>query len=186
MLPRPESSFDYSEHVFENVTNSSQIDPSLVLGILRCVPGSGMNTTDEDTLNHIRGDIVVVDVDNQTNEVFAFSSTAFGSPNEIFKTSDLSDLPGCYLAGATVLKEWQGRGFYKTMNAGRIQHALDRHLPLIYSRTQNPRVQAGIQAALEEYQRQGVISSFSLQRVLVSDCYGHMLTDERPTSDSAR
>ncbi|MGD9129320.1 MAG: hypothetical protein PVJ09_02440 [Candidatus Woesebacteria bacterium] len=178
-----EATPDYIEHIFENVTDYSQLDPMIVQGILRCVSGSGMDTTAEDTLHHIQGDVVTVNIDRESGEVFAFSSTVFGSPNEIFQSSEFSDVQGCYLAGATIDKERQGTGFYKKMNEGRVGIALDRKLPLIFTRTQNPRVQAGIQAVLESYKERGLIADYKLDRILIPGCYGHMLTKERPFCD---
>lgn len=173
----------YKEHIFNNVTSHEQIDPPLVKGILLCVPESGMRTTDEDTLHHIQGDVVHVYTNSKTKEVFAFSSTLFGTPNNIFKSSEISDESGCYLAGSTISKERQSEGFYKIMNGKRIDLVLSRNLNLVFTRTQNPRVQSGIQAVLDEIQKKGLIQRYDLKRILIPGCYGHMLTEEKPVDD---
>lgn len=173
------------EHVFTQVSSHEQLDPRIVKGILACVPGSGMNTTDDDTLHHIQGDIVTVyTTQGNLEHVIGFSSTVFGSPNEIFGTKEYSDTTGCYFAGATVLKEHQGTGFYKQMNERRLQFALERGVDLVYTRTQNPRVQAGIQFALDSAIASGEIESYDTDRILVPGCYGHMLTVEKPVGAS--
>lgn len=173
----------FEEHIFEGVKDYTQLDPSIVQGILLCVPSSGMRTTDEDTLHHISGDVVHVYTDSETKQVFAFSSTLFGSPNDIFKSEDISDAYGCYLAGATISKDRQSTGFYKKMNARRIGLAIERGMNLIFTRTQNPRVQSGIQSVLNEMQENGVIGGYEVQRILIPGCYGHMLTEEKPVDD---
>lgn len=171
------------EHVFNDVNSYTQLDENIVNGILHCVPDSGMRTTDEDTLHHIMGDIVTVYTDETTQEVIAFSSTVFGSPNDLLDSQEISDKQGCYLAGATISKARQSTGFYKQMNESRINAALVRNLDLIFTRTQNPRVQSGIQAVLENMKEKGVISNYELERILMPGCYGHMLTEEKPHDD---
>lgn len=180
---RPTSSDGFEEHIFENVTDHTQLDPFIVQGIVRCVPSSGMRTTDEDTLNHIQGDMVHVYRDSETKEVFAFSSTVFGSPNDLFKSDKISDTDGCYLAGATISKDRQSTGFYKKMNKRRIGVAVERGLDLVFTRTQNPRVQSGIQSVLNGMQEDGKIKGYEVQRILIPEHYGHMLTEEKPVDN---
>lgn len=171
----------YREHLFTDIQSHEQISDELVNGILLCVPGSSMRTTDEDTLHHIQGDVVQVYTDPLTEEVFAFSSTVFGSPNEIFSTDEISDERGCYFAGATIMKDRQSTGFYKVMNEKRAGIALEQGFSLIFTRTQNPRVQSGISAVLDELTERGSIQGYDLSRVLIPGCYGSMLTEEKPT-----
>lgn len=173
----------FQEHIFENIDNYTQLDASIVQGIVRCVSSSGMRTTEEDILNHIQGDVITVYTDDQSREVFAFSSTAFGTPNELLGSSEISDTYGCYLVGATVSKDKQGIGLYKKMNERRIGFAVDRELDLVFTRTQNPRVQSAIQGVLNGMQERGVIAGYTLERILVPGHYGKMLTEEKPQDD---
>lgn len=170
----------YSELFFENVKSYQQIDPDLVQGIIKCVHESGMRTTDEDVLNHINGDAVIVYRDDQTGEVFAFSSTAFTSPDEHTGASGISTEEGCYLVGATVAKSRQSEGVYKKMNERRIGLGLDRGLNLVFTQTQNRRVLNGVQSVLEGYVENGRITGYQLEQILVPGCYGRMLTEEVP------
>lgn len=173
----------FQERVFKNISHYTQLDPSILQGILSCVPSSGMRTTEADTLRHIKGDIVIVYIDDKSQKVFAFSGTALGTPNELLKSSDISDVYGCYLAGATVSKDKQGTGFYKKMNERRIGVALERKLELVFTRTQNPRVQSGIQAVLDRMREKGLITGYKLERILAPGCYSCMLTEEKPKDD---
>lgn len=169
---------------FEGIRKHSQLDPIIVQAIVGCVRSAFEGgVTDDDALHHIQGDLVTVDIDEATGRALAFSSTDFGTPNEILKRRDISDERGCYLAGATVAKEAQGSGLYKRMNENRIQAALDRKVNLVFTRTQNPRVQAGIEATLQAFRNQGLILGYSTRKILVPGCYGGQLTKTRPVDD---
>lgn len=152
-----------------------------IVGCVRSAFEGGV--TDDDALHHIQGDLVTVDIDVRTGKALAFSSTDFGTPNQIFDRQDISDDSGCYLAGATVAKEAQGMGLYKRMNEFRIREAIDRGMNLVFTRTQNPRVQAGIAATLSAFQNEGLISEYKMERILVPGCYGGQLTKTRPVDD---
>jgi len=169
---------------FEDIKEHSQLDPIIVQAIVGCVRSAFEGgVTDEDALHHIQGDLVTVDIDEATGRALAFSSTDFGTPNEILNRNDVSDDRGCYLAGATVAKEAQGAGLYKRMNENRIQAALDRNVKLVFTRTQNPRVQAGIEATLKAFRNEGLILGYSMKKILVPGCYGGQLTKTRPVDD---
>lgn len=157
--------------VFNQIKNAREIGAYLQ-GVLACIDSAFEGgVTREDALHHISGDIVTVSHSN--GEVSGFSSTVFDTPRN---TVGLGiDVVGCYLQGATVSKEAQGNGVYKQMNQMRIVEALKRDVPFIYTRTQNPRVEAGIQSALDAMQ-----VKYSLERVLVPGCYGQMLTKSKP------
>ena len=186
-MSNPKESLRLSESLealtFWDINSFTQLDTEIVEGIVECVAASGLTTTDEDTLNHIQGDLISVHKDKLTNRVVAFSSTLFGSPNDIFQSQDLSDTSGCYLAGATVAADQQGKGIYKYMNEQRVGVAIDQQLPMIYTRTQNPRVQAGIQSVLNGLTESGSIQGYTVERVLMKGCYGHQLTATKPFDD---
>jgi len=174
------------QRVFFAVEDHTQLPPLVVRGISQCVQSAFEGgVTQDDTYHHMRGDVVTIDVREGGDEgdILAFSSTSFGSPNEILGATDISDVPGCYLAGATVSKEAQGSGLYKKMNQTRIGLALERGLGLVFTRTQNPRVQSGIQSVLAGLVEQGKLEGFSLERRLVKGCYGQMLTRTKPVDD---
>lgn len=167
--------------LFENVQHHAQIPPEIVHGIIMCVRSAFEGgVTDEDTLHHIQGDVVSVHI-TTGGEVAAFSSTVIGSPKDILKLAEAPSEQGCYLAGATVAKEHQSTGLYKKMNQERIDLAVARRLPLVFTRTQNPRVQAGVESVLQSKQAEGVLSGFSLQKIKIPGYYGSMLTKTKPT-----
>lgn len=167
--------------IFEDVRNHTQIPPEIVHGIILCVRSAFEGgVTDEDTLHHIQGDVVSVHI-TTAGEVAAFSSTMIGSPKDILKLADASSEQGCYLAGATVAKDHQGSGLYKSMNRERIELAIARRLPLVFTRTQNPRVQAGVESVLQSMQEAGQLNGFSLQKIKIPGYYGTMLTKTKPT-----
>ena len=172
---------DYAELKFKDIHNHKQLDPQLVQGIIKCVHASGMRTTDEDVLNHIEGDLVIVYKDLKTQDVIAFSSTSFISPNEHLKTNDVSDDVGCFLVGATIVKDWQGHSLYSKMNETRIGFGLDRGLNLVFTQTQNRRVVHGIESVLNEFIKKGFIIGYEMEDpILRPGHYGRMLTEEMP------
>ncbi len=70
------------------------------------------------------------------------------------------------------------------MNNERVMEAMENRVPLIFTRTQNPRVQAGIEAVLSRLVDSGQINSFRTERIKVPGAYGRMLTKETTYSDS--
>lgn len=177
---REPKSGSYTELFFENIAGFQQIDPSIVQGIIRCVSASGMKTSDQDVLDHIKGDAVIVYVDDKTKDVIAFSSTSFVSPREHFDSPETPSEVGCYFVGATVAKDRQSDGLYTKMSERRIGLALDRGLSLVFTQTQNRSVLNGIQSALESIKEKGLITGYETQRVLRPGLYGRMLTAEMP------
>lgn len=168
---------------FDNIKSYNDIEPRIVKEITQCVASAfGGCVSETDALEHINGDVIFVKHDPETNRTDAFCSLVFDTPNRLFKLSNLSDELGCYFAAATVAKCSQGSGLYKDMNTNRTQVAIERNAALIFTRTQNPRVQAGIQSVLEEISEKGIINGFSLERRLIKGCYGQMLTNEIPFS----
>lgn len=165
---------------FENVTSYDQLPPAIVVGIIACVRSAFEGgVTDDDTRHHMQGDLITVYLD--TNDtVVSFSSTMFGSPDSILNVKGISSEQGCYLSGATVAKESQGTGLYTAMNRERIAHALEKKLKVVFTRTQNPRVQAGIEAVLKEAVANGQITDYTLERSKVAGHYGAMLTKTKP------
>lgn len=171
------------ERSFEGITHHSQLAPRIVQGILDCVNASGLDTTQEDILNHMAGDIVAVFEDPQTQRILGFSSTRFGSPREILESAEFPAVPGCYFSGATVVKEKQSNGLYRQMNARRIEHALRRGSEIVFTVTQNPRVESTIRSVLTELTQNGIIAGYAVDRTLIPGCYGKMLTREKPVDD---
>ncbi len=171
-------------HTFESVQDYTQIDGVILEAIVSCVMSAFDNSvTYENTLKHIKGGLITADVDQATERVLAFSSTDFGSPNKLFQRDDISGEEGCYLAGATVAKDAQGLGLYKSMNELRISTAIKKGLSLIFTRTQNPRVQAGIESTLDTFQKEGSILGYTHERILIPGCYGSQLTKTKPVDN---
>ncbi len=165
---------------FENVTSYNKLPPAIAMGIIACVNSAFEGgVTEDDTLHHMQGDLITVILDKH-DKVLSFSSTMFGSPDQMFGVSGVSTEQGCYLAGATVAKESQGSGLYTAMNRERIGHALEKKLKVVFTRTQNPRVQAGIEAVLKETVDDGQITGYTLERSKVAGHYGSMLTKTKP------
>jgi hypothetical protein len=163
-----------------NIKDSRQLGV-LALAIARCVNSAFEGgVTVEDTMSHIQGDVILVQRDQEKDEVLAFSATVIGSPNQIFQRDDISNEVGTYLAATAVSRDQQSRGAYTAMNVELIDIAMQHNHRLFYTRTQNPRVQSGIERVLQEKVRSGEIHRYSCERILITGAYGKMLTKNKP------
>lgn len=166
-----------------NVSHYTELDEAIQQGIRGCIDSAfGGTITDEDALDHMRGDQLLVARDEHT--VVAFSSTSFRSMREVAEHDGFGEEPALYFAAAAVSKTAQGTGLYKVMNARRLA-LLDEQgveTSTVFTRTQNPRVQHGIGEAITNYLRSGVsvYEGFQFERVLFRGHYGRMLTKDRP------
>lgn len=165
----PES---FTVHTLRNVASYEVLDRSLVDGIVECVIASGMDTTPEDTLGHIGGDLVLAYQDNKTGKIAAFSSTKLLSPNQQFNTDTISDEVACYFAGATVAQDWQKSDVYKLMSRQRLAFGLENGMDTVFTQTQNKKILLGIQSILRDAVLRGVIGGFDTRRLLRPGAYG--------------
>lgn len=170
-----------------NIASYDQFEsnfPGIGLKIKDCVDSAFKGRVGfDDTRKHIAGDILIVGTDEHSR-VACFSSAVAKSPNESLSRTDLTDEIGWYMAAAAVRQEAQSSGLYKEMTRRRVELWLNgienRKLTLLYTRTQNPRVEEGIVGELEDRITTGQIKGFSLERRPVPCSYGQMLTAEIP------
>lgn len=164
--------------VIENLQSADDLG-ELSDAVYNCICSAfGVEFDERDALEHIKGDYVMLPMEG--NNVLGFSSLQFDSPKNIFADAALPEISGCYFAAAAIAKEAQGKGIYRKMNNERITLALKRKDPLIFTRTQNPRVETSIKHALEQKKVSNEIAGYALTRVLIENCYGKMLTGELP------
>lgn len=95
------------------------------------------------------------------------------------------------LTGAVLGIEEQKMGFYRALTRERIEYGLESATRVFKTRTQNPRVEAGICSVFEEITREMVeevgrdnstLPLFEVTRQIVPSLYGRMLTSTRPFS----
>ncbi len=153
---------------------------SMAHAIMACIASAFQGgVTEEDSREHMRGDLVLVHADHEGEKVDSFGAFKFGSPNEIFNRADFSDERGIYIAAVTVHQEAQGQGLYKAMNEEGLSEAVEQRYPLVFTRTQNPRVQAGVQSILHRFVQEKKIAGYTLEQRVLPGFYGQMLTKER-------
>lgn len=163
--------------MFRNILSHEDLGP-LVLPMHACVM-SAFNRVDfdlEDTKRHLKGDRILVG--KRGEEVACFSATTDANPRELFGDPLLPNERGTYFAAAAVASKEQGKGLYGQMNKERIYSALAEFSPFIFTRTQNPLVEAGITKELREMRGIRRFVDFTLERVLVREAYGERLTGE--------
>lgn len=165
--------------IYRNIVIYTQLG-DLVNEIVQCIQNSfDMKMPVNEILPEIRGDYIWI-WRNQDNRVVGFCSIIFGTPNDLIDDCVASNKSGCYLSAATITKDAQGNGLYKQMTRTRLEIAIEAGLDLIFTQTQNPRIEEGIMSALNEQIEKGSIHQFTIERVLMKGAYGRMLTEEIP------
>jgi hypothetical protein len=167
----------------ENVKSHEELG-SVADDIYECVK-SAFNRQDfdkQDTLHHLSGDIFITA--HQGEKLVAFSSAVVGSPREVLSNTSLPEQTGLYLAAGVVAQESQSQGIYQAMLLYRLFAGLDKGLSLVYTRTQNPRIEQSIHSALKILDNGNHIPGYTVDRVKLPGFYGGMLTNETPSSTS--
>lgn len=143
------------------------------------VVASAFGAAPADTAEHLQGDLMLIARDKQ-GKAAGFASLDYASPAELFEqTADLPKIGG-YFAAAAVSEKHQKHALYHLFTEGRLHASLERRLPYVFTRTQNPAVELGMKAELELAQEEGKIASFSLERRFVPECYGQQLAKKQP------
>lgn len=126
-----------------------------------------------DIRNHIAGDLIILGLSGK--ELVSYASTNFNhSPRQVFGEG-YPDTNGSYFVAGVVAREFQHRVVYARLNSLRVQQAVERDQQAIFTRTQNPFVEAGIKRALKH---SGITPH--IDRYHSPGCYGHMLTASQP------
>jgi len=166
----------------EHVKSSAELEPALVQDIVQVV-GEAFGVAPTDTAEHISGDLILMAYEQK--KPVGFACLVYGSPQEVFSDQALSPDQGGYFAAAAVAERYQGQGVYQMLNEERLDEVLKKGQNLIFTRTQNPHVEAGILRLLNHYRSVGCLRSFQLRRTLIPGCYGSMLTEKRPTTEDS-
>ncbi|MFI5412749.1 MAG: hypothetical protein ACHQX1_02565 [Candidatus Micrarchaeales archaeon] len=159
------------------------LDQLLKLGVRTFGPGM----TEEEVREHVvKNDVLFVLYDSNMVAI-AFAGLTRAKDN---KTGTM--LNGAYLSGAVVAAEAQGFGLYKELAKLRIRYSIEKFGlksgAEITTRTQNPRIEEGINAALK-YGISTIECSVllsSMSREYRRALFGRMLTKEVPRSNSDR
>lgn len=121
-----------------------------------------------------------------------FNGIEFKSPQEVFGGLNevrglglsLTGEQGVYFSGAAIDKNFQSAGLYKRMNEERIGEALKRGLKVIFTETQNPRVESGIIGTLTAMKHDGIITGYTMEeRGFLPGLYGRCLYMETPVDE---
>jgi len=163
----------------ESFPDLSTASKDYIPGIVRCAQDAfGKTMQEKEVIEHLGGFLIVA-VDNE--DVIAFCVSKTGTFNEVLSLSQVSDMPTVHLVGAAVRSDYQGQGVYKNLNVARLGNAISARIPLIYTRTQNPGVEAGLSATLQNMREQGLIKRFFVTRDKEDGVYGRLLTPNKPS-----
>lgn len=168
---------------FRGVQSHNDLPDDVVLGLEDCISSAfDGGVTQEDAHGHMVGGQILVALANLDGKyaVAGFSSTTIDSPANVFNDPELEDKQGAYFAGAAIKKDLQSAGLYHTINRHRLGFVLEHDVDMIFTRTQNPRVQEGISGSLERFQQDGLIVVQGLQTIVKRGVYGKMLTKDKP------
>jgi hypothetical protein len=179
----------YEIREFRDITSYQDLPEPLVSGLETCIFSAfGGGITQEDARAHMAGQqVLVASVElNGISIIKGFSSTTIISPAEIFGDSSLSLERGAYFAGAAICSTAQGNGLYHDLNRLRIAFAESKEAEMLFTRTQNPRVEEGITSSVERLVTEGSISTYGLTRIIRSGVYGKMLTATKPQGRKLR
>jgi len=164
---------------FENIKSSEQLG-ELVPKIVECIKSAfDYQMPVEEIVPEIKGDHVFLTMDTEDN-VSGFSALVFGSPNELIENCIVSAEKGCYFSAATVAKNAQRLGIYKQLNRKRLEVVMSSKSRLVFTETQNPRVEEGIISVLKTLVEEGKIKRFVVSRIKMEQAYGRMLTAQIP------
>lgn len=167
-----------------NVEASSDLPSEYVSGLSACIESAfGGGITDEDALDHMRGDQVLIGISNNStqSQVAGFSATTIETVENKGEVEHPSLVYPCaYFAAAAITKVHQGRGLYSLLNDKRLEFVENEGVDRLYTRTQNPRVEQGISRALDRMVEARRIKSFTIARYALIGVYGGMLTDAKP------
>ncbi len=166
----------------ENIKGSEQIDGLLVLAIVECIR-QAFGEAPADTPDHLNGDEILLAGDGE-KVVLYYSAFHNTSPREHLRDESLTDEKGTYLSALTIDPRQQGHGLSKEVYDRSLTPKLRERIPLIFLRTQNPRIEAGITSYLKRAKKRGDISGFTIERRLLEKVYGQMLTTIPARSDN--
>lgn len=172
----------YSVSEYKEIKTHTDLPPNIVREIgACCLKAFGDHMDEQDIINHTTGDLVVTVHDaHQDDRVVAFGAADLLSPYEKFEDERLSREIGCYFAAAAIAGDQQGRGLYHILNERRMQLAIQNNSPMIYTQTQNPRVQEGITNSIRRLEPTTGVGIGSISRIVRSGIYGGMLTHTQP------
>lgn len=157
-----------SNHLIDNYFESVRV----------CVESAFGRSFDEATIKkRLEADVVILGL-NTFDKVVGFATLQYTKPASI----NMSHLPyGEAVAlfdAAAIHQSYQGCGIYKQFNRLRLENVLEKRIKHILARTQNPRVEAGIQSVLTEYAEQDRLR-YTFERIHTPHVYGMRLTKQK-------
>lgn len=175
----------YEINQYRGIRSHHDLPDHEIIGISMCIDHAfGGGITPEDAAHHMQGDQILVAKPStdppDDARILGFTSTSINIPHDEFSVEGLSRNPALYFAGAAIAQEAQGDGLYGMMNEYRFDYGFEHDLDLVYTRTQNPRVEEGITSSIERLIEARRIKSFKLARYVCRGAYGKMLTAQKP------
>lgn len=172
---------------FETLHNISSPDDLGVLAaaITTCITSSfGQEMPQDEVSSALSGDLIVL-AKNDDESVIGFVSLhrkTVGNFEHPGLEEYSKDTMLFYLGSGVIDEDYQGHGIYRELNRKRLSQVVVEKSPLLTTTTQNPKVEKGITAVLNEFAEEGLIKSFSITRTILPNFYGRRLTKNSLTT----
>lgn len=121
---------------------------------------------------------------SQSGRYIGFTSLYRGVGHYLLEGTIFQGRSLSYMATAMIEPSYQGQGIYGKLNQRRFDVALGYQPELIFTRTQNPRVERGMRSALDKKIEEGSIAGWKLTRIKKEKAYGQLLTPELVTVEN--
>jgi hypothetical protein len=175
---KAEARTKYALERLHDVTQNRPLEPRLS-GEVVAVVASAFGSAPGDTADHLRGDLMLIARDKK-GETSGFASLDFVSPAKLFAQTSELESTGGYFAAAAVGEKHQKHGLYHLFAEERLNASLEKRVPYVFTRTQNPAIELAMKGELVLAQEEGKITGFRLERRYVPECYGQQLAKKQP------
>lgn len=162
---------------FKDVTNKEQLGV-FTEPIISCITSAFGNVMpDNEVEDALKSNHIFIAL-TPNSEVLAFGSLNRKTAGDYtYKPLEYSnDTPRMSLGGATVRREYQGRGIYSTLNQYRLAYLVNEKIPVLTTTTQNPNVERRIIKTLKYYKEHRFLKEYKLERVPLPGFYKRRLT----------
>lgn len=172
----------FTYETYRNITERVQLG-LLADEMITCITNAFGQEMPESEINHaLRGTFIIV-ARTQNEAVVGFSTLHRRSVKEFEEHHQPqmvgydSETVGFSLGAGVVDKQYQHHGIYRELNRYRLRQVIEEKSPFICTTTQNPRVEKGITAVLEEFSQSGLITAYTINRLFLPGFFKRRLTN---------
>ena len=153
---------------------------NLKIKIEECINKAfGQEMPKDEVSKAIKGALVVIAQDGE--QVVGFASLKYGKLDDgqryLVRNRVKRGNLAYSLDAGVVDRNHQGIGIYENLNRYRMQHVIDDKSPVVFTTTQNPKVEKGVVKILNEYIKQGLLIAYETHHYKLLGFYGRRLTN---------